>query len=610
MDDYRIRVRLFTGIIVVVLGILGLRLVQLQILNTEEYTGESRQNAIRERRVQPARGAIYDRTGRLLVDNEPTYTVMVTPRYFNEERAGLLADLLSVPDSVVTERLKAARAWSGFRPSPAFREVPFEALSRLQENQYLLPGVTYEVEEKRRYRTKAKAAHAFGYVREITKGELRSRRDEGYQPGDRIGKAGLEKMYEPMLRGRQGSEFQLVNIRGLPVKRYRDGEEDAPPLSGFDLHVGIDTEVQALAESLFVNKRGAAVALDPQSGEIIALVSMPDYDPEVFSKSIDPETWDYLNNSPQKPMFNRATQMGLPPGSTWKPFMSLMALQEGIITEGQKLPCPGAYYLGRHAFRNHGSRAYGNINVEKALEVSCNTFYYRLMMETDVDTWADYAHAFGFGQKMPTDLLEQSPGIIADSAYYNRHFGKGRWTAGYTINLGIGQGDMVVTPMQLARYTAAVANEGTLYAPHLVTKLHNPETGETLYPALPAPEKLPIDKAHFAPVKRGMQRVMENGTGYWAQIPGIPSGGKTGTAQNPHGKDHSIFIMFAPLEEPEIAIAVMVENAGYGGSAAAPIASLMAEQYLKGELSDTRETTVRLRRALSAESAPIQVGGE
>ncbi len=603
-DDYRIRVRLFTGIIVVVLGILTLRLVHLQIVDRAEYVGESRSNAIREQRVQPARGAIYDRTGRLIVDNEPAYSIMITPRYFDPARAGLLARLLSVPDSVVAAKLQAARRWSAFRPSRAFREVPFDVLSRVQEKQYRLPGVTFEVETKRRYRTEARASHALGYVREVTGAELASLREDGYRPGDVIGKAGLEKSYERYLRGRVGSALKFVNVRGLEVKSYRDGAQDTAPISGYDLHTGLDVEVQALAESLFVNKRGAAVALEPATGEIIALVSAPDFDPEVFSQSIAPETWHYLTQSAAKPMFNRATMSGFPPGSTWKPFMALMALQEGIIDEHTTVYCPGGYRLGRRVFSDYAGHAHGNISVKRAIQKSCNTFFFTMMMRTDVDTWARYAHAFGFGQRIPMDVREQQPGIIADSAYFNYHFPRG-WTAGYSINLGTGQGNMSVTPMQLARYVAALANGGTLYAPHLVRRLENPETGDVIYPLLPEAEQLPVASRYIDIVREGMRMVMEGGSGVAAQIPGIATAGKTGTAENPHGEDHSLFIMFAPYDDPQIAVAVAVENIGTGAQAAAPIASLMAEQYLKGEIEDTWRAQLRLGRALGRQSEPL-----
>ncbi|GIV59547.1 penicillin-binding protein 2 [Rhodocaloribacter litoris] len=603
MEDYRIRIRIFIGLILVVLSILGLRLFQLQVLDASAYTGESRSNAIREVRVLPARGVMYDRNGVLMVDNEPTYTITLTPRYFDRSRIGLLAGLLGVPDSVVARKLDEARAWSAFKPSPSFREVPFDVLSRILEHRDELPGVEYEVVPKRRYLTKARAAHALGYVREIARSELERRRADGYRQGDLIGQAGLEKHYEAALRGQLGIEYKQVNVHGLVVRPYRDGREDRPPVNGFDLHLTLDHRVQALAESLFVGKRGAAVALDPKTGGVIAFVSKPDFDPDLFSRAVPRETWQYLTQSPDKPMFNRATMSGMPPGSTWKPFMALMALQEGIITENTIITCPGGYRLGGRVFRDHAGHAHGPINVRQAIQHSCNTFFFTVMMRTDVNTWSRWAKRFGFGRRIPMDIAEQDPGLIPDSSYYNRTYPRG-WTAGYTINLGIGQGDMVVTPMQLARYVAAVANGGTLVTPHLVDRLEHPETGEVRRPDLPEPERIPIDPKYFEVVREGMRRVMEAGTGRGVQIPGIPSGGKTGTAQAPGGrKDHSLFIMFAPVEDPRIALAVLVENGGFGASQAAPIASLMAEQYLTGQISPQR--TWLIQRLMSLQSEPL-----
>jgi penicillin-binding protein 2 len=588
MDEYQIRVRIYASVVVVVLAILGVRLVQLQVLNTDAYWGAAQGNAIKERRVEPARGAIYDRDSTLLVDNQPSYTIMLTPRYFDPSKTGLLADLLSVPDTTVQRKLKEAREWSAFRASRSFREVSFDTFSRVQEHLYELPGVSYEVEQRRRYHTEARATHALGYVREIDEQALAAHKDDGYRQGDYIGKTGLEDSYENRLRGEHGSEYVLVNVRGMEVMPYRDGRNDEAPTSGYDLHLALDDQVQALAESLFVGKRGAAVALDPDNGEIISFVSHPDFNPAIFSQSVSDAAWDSIRTAPADPLYNRATMSGFPPGSTWKPFMSLVALEEGIIGPHEKVDCPPTYRVGRRAFKNHGYKDEGRIDVQKALEVSCNTFYYHLMMQMDLKTWHDWAKAFGFGQKVPFDAANQLPGLIPDSSYFDRAYG--RWTAGYTVNLGIGQGDMSVTPMQLARYTAAIANGGTLHPPHFVRKMVHPETGQVVRPDLPPSEEVGIRDEHFATVREGMRRVMEEGTGQWVQIPGIASAGKTGTAQNPHGKDHSLFIMFAPFDDPEIAIAVAVENAGYGATAAAPIASLMAEQYLTGQVDTTSWT--------------------
>ncbi|MDX1740366.1 MAG: penicillin-binding transpeptidase domain-containing protein, partial [Rhodothermales bacterium] len=303
------------------------------------------------------------------------------------------------------------------------------------------------------------------------------------------------------------------------------------------------------------------------------------------------------------PLFNRATMSGMPPGSTWKPFMALVGLEEGIITPATTYRCRGGYTLGRRTFRDHAGHVHGPIQVEEAIEQSCNSFFFNLMMQIDVNRFNRWAHVFGFGERSEIDIAEQNQGLIPDSAYYDRTYPEG-WTAGFTINLGIGQGDMLVTPMQLARYAAAIANEGTLVSPHFVKRLRHPESGRTIIPELPPARSIPISPAHFKTVKTGMRRVMENGTGRWFQIPGVPSGGKTGTAQAPGDRaDHSLFIMFAPFEDPQIALAVLVENGGFGASQAGPMASLLAEAYLNGEIDPSRQYW--FNHVLAQQSEPI-----
>jgi penicillin-binding protein 2 len=598
---YRIRLKLFAGIVCAVLGLLCLRLIQLQILDAEDYSGESASNAVRVHRVVPARGVMFDRNGVLMVDNEPTYTIQFTPRYFDHNRIGLIASLVGVTDSLVAARLEEARSWSAFRPSAAFRHVEFDVLSRVQEHLYLLPGVSYEVTQRRRYVTEARAMHALGYVREISGAELETRADEGYRPGDVVGRTGIERAYEKELRGRLGQELKLVNVMGLEVKSYRDGKDDTPPVSGYDLTLTLDSEVQALAESLFVNKRGAVVALEPGTGEIIALLSKPDFDPGMFTSEVTPEAWRAMNSAESDPMFNRATMSGFPPGSTWKPFMALVALQEGLITPRSTYNCRGAYVLGNRPFRDHAGHVHGVIAVEEAIEQSCNSFFFNLMMHLDVDSFRDWGHRFGFGQRIEMAFGEQNPGLTPDSAYFDRAYPAG-WTAGFSINMGIGQGDLLVTPMQLARYAAALANWGTLHPPHFVRTLRQPESGEVRRPELPRSRTIPVDQQHFQVVRNGMRRVMEDGTGQWAQIPGIPSAGKTGTAQAPgDAEDHSVFILFAPFEEPRIALAVMVENGGFGATQAAPIASILAEKYLTGSIARPRRWLLDHVKTLKSE---------
>ncbi len=354
---------------------------------------------------------------------------------------------------------------------------------------------------------------------------------------------------------------------------------------------------------MFVNKRGAAVALDPNNGEILAMVSIPDLDPDVFARSMTASEWYEMTSSEGTPMFNRATMSMMPPGSTWKPFMALMALQEGLITPDQTVYCGGGHPIGRgRRFRCMG--VHGYTDIRKALLKSCNTFFFEMMRRADVNTFSRYAGMFGFGQRIQSDIGEQLPGLIPDSSYYNRTYPRG-WTIGYSMNLGIGQGDMGVTALQLARYIGAVATKGRLYTPHLVRELVHPELDSTMVPSIPPRRRIPIDARYFDIVHESMTNLMEIGSGIYFQIPGIRSAGKTGTAQAPGDREsHSLFVMFAPVENPRIALGVIVENGGSGARQAGPIASLMAEQYLKGRIADTpgrRWLMHRLQNELQSE---------
>lgn len=607
MDEYRTRVRIYAGVVLTVFLLLGLRLVQLQGLTEGNSDGTPPGSAVRERPIEAARGAMYDRDGTLLVDNRPTYTILLTPHFFDRSKIGLLANLLDVADSTVAGKLEEAREWNAFRPSRAFREVSFETFSQIQEHLYELPGVSYDIELRRRYHTSNLSAHALGYVHEIDDQTLAQNRSQDYHPGDYVGKTGLEYAHESLLRGERGRRHVLVNVQGTEIMPYDNGRRDKPAVSGYDLHLTIDHTLQALAESLFVGKRGAAVALDPDNGAVLSFVSEPDFDPRHFAHSTSASVWDSLRTDPRNPLYNRAAQSSYPPGSTWKPLMGLVALQTGQLTANERLNCPAGYRMGQRVFENHGDQEKGMMTIKTAIEVSCNTFFYKMMDEMDLATWHDWALKFGFGQDVPLDGFRQAPGLIPDSSYFNQTYGT--WTEGYTINLAIGQGDMAVTPLQLARYTAALGNGGMLPTPHFVDQARHPETGRSFQPDYSDPEWIPIATRHFETVQDGMRRVMTDGTGKWVQIPGVPSAGKTGTAQNPHGRDHSLFIMFAPYEDPEIAIAVVVENAGYGATAAAPIASLMAEKYLNGEIADAQNRRYWKRRLLEeVRSAPIENG--
>lgn len=610
-EEARLRFRIFSVLVLGLFALLTTRLVQMQLLDREQYLTEARGNAIKEKVVRPARGYIFDRNGVLLVDNETTLSVTVAPRYFDADDLPLLAELSGRSLGDIQERYERITERSAYQEDVLLENVPFWTFARLQENQYRLRGIGFREDQQRRYHTEAHLTHALGYVNEISDSELAEMEAQGYRLGDRIGKTGIEAEYEPVLRGRVGREFLLVNVHGMEVQPYEGGANDIAPQSGMALTLAVDSKVQALAESLFANKRGGAVMMDVETGGIISMVSAPDYNLDIFEDGFTQSEVDFLYRNPEQPEFNRATQTALPPGSTWKPFMASVALQEGMIDENTTLYCGGGYVLGR-LYRCHGG-AHGNIAVRDAIRVSCNTFFFRLMNDTfvnerhpegirmDLDMWGDWAHRFGFGQLAPIDIPNQGTGLIPDSAYYDRAFPAG-WGPGYTVNLGIGQGNMGVSPLQLARYVAAISNGGTLVTPHLVMAQTDPATGVRREPARPRARPIPIEPRNLAIVRSGMMDVVEGaGTARRARIdeygdfPKIPVAGKTGTAENPRGKDHSVFIAYAPADDPKVAVGVIVENIGFGGTTAAPIASLMIEQYFRGTV--TRPDLVQFVRA-------------
>jgi penicillin-binding protein 2 len=583
MDEGRSRLRIFMVLVVFILGILMLRLGKLQILERSSHTGQSVNNAVREWRVQPPRGRFYDRDGVLMVDNEPRFTLFVTPRYFKEETIPLLATLLGAPDSLLFGRYQKA-AKNPFHRAPIQVDVSFEELSRVLEQRHNLPGIDYEITQKRTYLTDARMTHAMGYVREISESALEAHRDEGYVWGDPFGQGGLERQYESEVRGVPGSDFKMINIKGQVVAEYLDGREDRAARNGLDLNLTIDSGLQAFAESLFVNKRGGVIALDPRNGEVLAMHSAPDYDLELFTHRLDPQVWDSIRTHKDRPLFNRVTQSQFMPGSTYKPLIALLALAVAEIDGAYEFYCGGGHPLG-------GGRIYkcldshGSINVVEAIKYSCNTFFFEMMRRIDVNTLHRLATTMGFGQRPYLDIAinEVAVGNIPDSTYYNTLFPRG-WTQGNVMNLGVGQGEGEVTLIQLARYMAAIANGGTLVTPHLVRNMVDPETGAQAVPEMPDPVRLELNQTYLQLLREGMRRVVAEQS-WWLDIPGVSSIGKTGSAQNTRGdEDDSVFIMAAPADNPEIAIAVFVENAGFGSGAAGRIGSFMVERYLTGRV--------------------------
>lgn len=562
------------------------RIFHLQILDYETYSPMSMQNSLRMEVVNPARGLIYDRNGVILVENEPIYSVTVTPSKFDSEKIPLLAEILDVSVEMVTERIVAAQNYSWHRTSRLFTEVPFEAFSALQENAWQLPGVSHQVESKRYYPTEVKAPHVFGYMREASREEYLA--DDRIQLGDKVGKSGIERVYEEYMRGELGADYIRVNAYGQSLGPYDEGALDLTPQKGADLITTLDADLQALAEKIMIGKNGGLVAIDPQTGGILSLVSSPAYDLEKLSGRIDAAYWQSINTDPGRPLFNRAVSNRQPPGSTFKPFMGLIGLHLGLITPETQIYNPGAYYRGRA----YGDLADpGNYDLELALARSSNTYFFwmmdRIASRGMINTWAELVRDFGIGPLNHIDLPSERSGIVPDSTYMNTNFGERRWGIGDLMSLGVGQGMVSASPLQMAVAVSSLANGGYKVQPHLVQAIKNSD-GSLDY-TQPVMEKIEwVQPEYLETVKKGMKRVVTEGSGrFYANLSslGIEIAGKTGTAQNPHGANHGWFIAYAPADNPQIAVAVLTENSGYGSISAAPVVGLVIEQYLTGEIS-------------------------
>ncbi|MBN1928484.1 MAG: penicillin-binding protein 2 [Chlorobiaceae bacterium] len=567
------------------------RLAWLQIV--EHDTIGSRSSSIRRIRVQAPRGHFIDRKGLTVLENRPLYTLKIIPSELREPAIPYLAYLLEMPEQELREKIGDAREYSRFAASTIYRDLNELAVARISENLWQLPGVIIEIEDKRKYSDLFRGTHLFGYLRNVNREQLDTLAEKGYTPSDKIGFSGIERSYEEQLRGEKGARFELVNPLGMLVGNYDDGKSDIAPVKGNDLYLTIDAGLQQLAENLLrdTGKSGAVVAIDPADGGILALCSEPDFDLDILNGTTRKKEWAEIALSPQKPLFNRAVQAVYPPGSTYKMILGIAGLEEGIIKPDDTIFCTGGWKFGGRTFRCHGGHAHGSVNLRKAIIESCNIYFYNMMLKVGLDTWSEYGRMFGFGHESGIDLPGERRGLLPSVEYYNKRYGRNRWTKGYLISLSIGQGELGVTPLQLANYTATLANEGRLHEPHLVKGYRDTRTG-IYVPIEHESRALPISKQTFGIIKKAMQGVVDEkaGTGNLAQVPGVTVAGKTGTAQNPHGQDHAWFICFAPVENPKIAIAVLVENAGYGGSISAPIAREMIDYYLNGPKKTPQQT--------------------
>ena len=583
----------------VAVGILAIKLFNIQIID-EKYKMDAANNSMVYTTVYPTRGIIYDRNGKILVGNQIAYDLIVTPREVTEFDTLLLAHVLDVePDLIRTKmaEYRANRKNIGWQSKVMLRKIPQESYLRFSEVAYKFPGFKGQARSIREYPYNA-GGNLLGYVTEVDKKYIERHPGE-YKAGDYAGKTGLEAAREKELRGEKGHTIWLRNSRNRIESRYKDGEMDKEAVPGKNIVTTIDAELQNYGQKLMRNKVGSLVAIEPSTGEILAMVSSPGINVDILSDI--GKHYPKIAKNPYKPMFNRAVQASYPPGSVFKLVNALIALQEGIITPHTEYPCSMGYHFGNGKYKVGCHDHDSPVDLDYSIMTSCNAYYcyvFRELLENgkygnvgeSLDKWREYVASFGFGHKLGSDFPAELGGFIPNSEYYDRYYGKKRWKATAVISMAIGQGEIGCTPLHLANLCATIANRVYYYIPHIVKD----SEGVEIDPKYHEKNYTMVDPEHFHKVIHGMYRAVnsEHGSGATASIaavPGLEICGKTGTAQNPHGDDHSVFACFAPRENPKIAVVAYIENGGFGASYAAPIASLLTEMYLNEEISPERK---------------------
>ncbi|MCB2194487.1 MAG: penicillin-binding protein 2 [Bacteroidetes bacterium] len=592
MDSFANRRHIIRFIIILIGLIYIIRLFILQVVdNTYKVTASS--NVLRYVTQFPARGLIYDREGKLLVYNEAAYDLMVVPQQLEPFDTTEFCEILNITKQYVDESIERARDYSYYNSSIFLKQVSSKTYAKLQEKLYKYPGFYVQARTLRKY-TSENAAHVLGYVGEVNEGIIE--KDDYYKMGDYIGISGIEQSYEEYLRGEKGVNVYLVDVHNRIKGTYANGRLDKKANVGANIISTIDSELQAYGEKLMKNKIGSIVALEPSTGEVLALVSAPTYNPELLVGRIRTKNYVDLMSDTLKPLFNRALMAQYPPGSTFKIINGLIGLQEKVLWPSTKYECAGAYYAGRMRVGCHIHRS--PLNLIESIQMSCNTYYcnvFRNILDNkkypsireSFDQWREYVMSFGFGKYLGTDFSNELKGLVPTKQTYDRVYGENGWRSLTLVSMAIGQGELGTTPMQMANMTAAIANRGYYYTPHIVKEIEGDyELDESFY----TKNYTKIDSNYFNIVIEGMDLAVngEAGSGSTARsahLEDITVCGKTGTAENPHGEDHSIFIAFAPKENPQIAIAVYIENGGFGSTWAAPTARLMIEKYMNDSIS-------------------------
>ena len=591
------------------------RLFVLQV-GDSTYKANADSNAFVERTIYPSRGLIYDRNDSLIVYNQPAYDLVMIPKDVQPFDTLDLCRTLKISREAFEmrlEKMKKSRNYSGYTQQVFMNHISAQDYGRLQEKLYRFPGFYIVQRILRQYNYNA-GANVLGDIREVNTNDID--RDDYYKPGDYTGDLGIEKSYEKWLRGVKGKEVLIRDAFGKIKGHYNDGASDVAPVAGNDLHLSIDIELQALGERIMRGKVGAIVCIEPKTGEILALVSSPSYDPSLLIGKERGKNYADLVRNPMKPLFDRSIMAAYPPGSTFKPSQGLIFLHEGIVNLSTAYPCHRGFISGglRVGCHGHGSP----IPLKPAIQTSCNAYFcwgLKHMLDSRskygttakaFEVWKHHMVSMGYGYKLGVDMPGESRGFIPNAAFYDKIHGEGKWVANSIISDAIGQGEILATPLQIANLSATIANRGYYITPHVVRNI----AGVGVLKKSIERHDPTIDKRYYIPIVEGMRMAVTGGTCRGANIPGLDVCGKTGTAQNPHGRDHSVFMGFAPMDDPKIAVCVYVENAGFGATFGVPIGAVMIEKYLNGHLSPAREAVASRMAATSTYSAKAYGSGK
>ena len=597
--DYRLEKRKYVigGLLIVLAVIYIFRLLELQVFETK-YKENADSNAFLRKTVYPSRGQMFDRNGNLVVYNKPAYDVMIIPREIGDFDTLDLCSTLRISKEELRGYFEDMRnprknpGYSSYTQQVLITHISAEDYGRLQEKLYRFPGFFIQKRILREYAYEV-GANFLGNIREVNRRDIEN--DDYYRPGDYTGDLGIEKSYEYFLRGAKGQEILIRDAHGRIKGRYENGAKDVAPVSGKDLKLSIDIKLQEYGEKLMQGKIGAIVAIEPATGEILALVSSPTYNPKELVGRERGKNYRALVNDPYKPLYDRSIMAAYPPGSTFKPTQGLIFRQEGIIDLSTAYPCYHGYINGGLRVGCHGHES--PITLKPAIRTSCNAYFcwgFKNMIDrrskygspaNAFEVWKNYMVDLGYGYKLGVDLPGESRGFIPNSKFYSKIYGENRWSANTIISVAIGQGEILATPLQIANLCATVANRGYYVKPHIVKEIADTVIAEEYR----VKHVSRIRSEYFEEIAEGMRMAVVGGTCRNAQFPGYEVCGKTGTAQNPHGKDHSSFMGFAPMTDPKIAICVYVENGGWGATYGVPIGGLMMEMYLNGTIAPERK---------------------